>query len=252
MAMPEHVNSRAPDPGPEEAPSNHAEPSATLGTVSSAVHLTPGMPASVEPAAQPGEADSMTHLANDEEPPYSVVACRPEFWIDEINVCYLYSSRWLIKVGELLIEAKGALGHGKWMSMFGKDKLPFGLRTAEMFMRVARHPILSNRNCFSNLPVSWAVLYLLSGLSPDIVEEAIRIGDIHPELGLREARRLLQSARSSGPAALTPPPPPAFDLDRQVNRVCAFLKGQLAHWPLAHRGELAALLETLAAELRAE
>jgi len=252
MAMPEHVNSRAADPSPEEAPNNRAESSATLITVSSAAHLTPGMPASVEPAAQPGEADPMTQRANDEPPAEPAAASRPAFWIGEINLAYGCSPGRIIITGEILNQAKIALVHGQWMSMFEKGKLVFGLRTAEMFMRVARHPILSNRNYFSNLPASCAVLYLLSRLSPDLVEQAIRIGVIHPELKLREARRLFQSAQANEPSAPTQPAPPAFDLTRQSNRVCAYLTGQLKVWPQSYWPQLAALLETLAADLRSE
>jgi hypothetical protein len=67
----------------------------------------------------------------------------------------------IIETGKLLTAARQALGHGKWQTMFeGPDKLPFGERAAEMLMKIARDPVLSNPKFISVLPASWGTLHI--------------------------------------------------------------------------------------------
>src|SRR5262245_41259105 len=63
-----------------------------------------------------------------------------------------------VAVGKLLIEAKEKLPHGAFMAMIEHD-LPFGPRTAEKLMVIARDPVLSNPTHESDLSGSWTVLY---------------------------------------------------------------------------------------------
>jgi hypothetical protein len=72
-----------------------------------------------------------------------------------------------------------------------EDNLPFGLRTAENYMRIARHPVLSNPHHGSDLPASWRTLAELARLDPEALEQAIADGRVTPETGRSEALALV-------------------------------------------------------------
>jgi hypothetical protein len=233
-----------------EAPSNLDKSFIPLSAQSSSEGMSPGITGAVQQGGQLSPRDPVTQPVKADVPVQFVP--ETEGWIAEINLAFVCQTGWVFETGDRLLQANAELPHGQWMSMFESRKLKFGLRTGEMLMAVARHPTLRNSKYFSSLPSAWSILYVLSRLPAEFVEQGVLSGVIHPELKLAEARRLLRSARAGGPAAPNPPAPPPFDLDRQKNRVCDYLRGQLKHWPLAYLEELAALLETLAAVLREE
>jgi hypothetical protein len=86
----------------------------------------------------------------------------------------------IIETGKLLIEAKCQVGHGNWLE-FVEKKLPFGDRTADCLMEIARHPILSNSKFVSKLPPSWGTLHRLTDLDERELEELLENGTINCE-----------------------------------------------------------------------
>jgi len=82
----------------------------------------------------------------------------------------------IVEVGNLLIEAKNKLGHGRWQKF--TEGLPFSDRMAEMLMKIARNPILSNPKHVSNLPRSWATLYRMTYLPDGELEQMLENGTI--------------------------------------------------------------------------
>ena len=52
--------------------------------------------------------------------------------------------------------------HGECERMFGQSLVPFGIRSAQMLMAVAQHPVISNTKHVSFLPPSWGTLYELT------------------------------------------------------------------------------------------
>lgn len=86
----------------------------------------------------------------------------------------------IVETGRRLIEAKGRVGHGRWLDTV--DLLPFGERTAQALMKVARHPDLANTNHGADLPASWRTLEVLAQLPPGEVVKRIEAGEITPEL----------------------------------------------------------------------
>jgi hypothetical protein len=184
--------------------------------------------------------------------PAQDTAARPvQDWIEEINLACGYCTSGVIETGDLLLQAKHDLPHGQWMSMFESGKLKFGPRMAQMHMAVARHPTLRNSKYFSDLPSAWSILHVLSKLPPEVVEQEILSGAIHPELRLREAQRLLQGQRGDAHATAAGSNVPPFDLERQRKGLQGYLGRQRTRWPAEHHEELAALLESIVAELRA-
>ena len=84
---------------------------------------------------------------------------RAEQWADRICTQLGKSVEAIIEVGRLLVKAKADLAHGEWGRLFEDDLVPFGQRTADRLMAIARHPVLSNSTHVSNLPPSWGTLY---------------------------------------------------------------------------------------------
>jgi hypothetical protein len=83
-----------------------------------------------------------------------------------INTSWRKSVTAIIEAGRWLIEAKAELEHGEFQQMI-EDDLDFGSRTAEMLMRIAAHPVISNAKYVSHLPPSWGTLYEIACLPVD-------------------------------------------------------------------------------------
>jgi hypothetical protein len=117
-------------------------------------------------------------------------------WADKINTAWRRSVPAIIETGQLLRQAKKALGHGNWSKMAGDDslhmagKLDFELRIAQMLMRVAENPVLSNAKNFSFLPPVYSTLHQLTALDPDKLQRMIEDGGVNPRLRGREAKAL--------------------------------------------------------------
>ena len=82
-------------------------------------------------------------------------------WVTKISAAWQKQVSSIVAVGLALCQAKDALAHGAFLSMFkdykgnkyrGGQKLPFGSRTGEMLMDIAIHPILRDPKFVSNLP----------------------------------------------------------------------------------------------------
>lgn len=121
----------------------------------------------------------------------------------------------ILEAGRLLIEAKGALEHGRFRKMI-EGQLPFGARTAERLMKIAADPRLSKATHASLLPPSWTTLYELSQVPEDLFAKALADGRINPEMGRSDAQGLLNQARratrtarileDAAPVAMLPEP----------------------------------------------
>jgi hypothetical protein len=236
------------DCGTAEAPHNPAGSSTMSITATNPGGGSPATPSSHSAGGQPGEANPVNKQVKVEAPDQVDVTKR-HYWVTEVKRSNGYSVGWRIKSGQVLTWAKEDLPHGEWMAIFKTRQLSFSLRTAELRMAVARHPTLGNREYFSNLPSGWSALYVLSRLSVAVLEQAILDGTVHPDLKVAEAKRLL-SAEANGPANPAHPTPLPFDLGREKTCLLGRLRRQTTRWPSQYRGELATLLEGLAAELR--
>jgi hypothetical protein len=111
----------------------------------------------------------------------------------------------IVRAGEHLIAAKESLPHGEWLTMFtGSERaverpLPFKARWAQVLMRIARHPILSNAHYGARLPAAVKTLYTLAALPDETLRKAIDTGRIHPVMEQRDAEAL------AVPPAMAPP-----------------------------------------------
>src|SRR5262245_33269425 len=81
----------------------------------------------------------------------------------EINSAHVEAERWLreavhkaIRVGELLLQAKEAIGrHGQWTAWL-RENITFSDRLAQAYMRLARLPV-EKRNAVADLPLREAL-----------------------------------------------------------------------------------------------
>jgi Protein of unknown function (DUF3102) len=109
-----------------------------------------------------------------------------------------------VAIGKLLIDAKAQMPHGSFLEMIEYD-LPFGERTAQYLMVIARNEVLSNPKYSSLLPGTWTVLHELAlvdeKLGVGTLEAWIKAGKIHPGIKGREVEDLIDLQDAPQPRA---------------------------------------------------
>jgi hypothetical protein len=103
-----------------------------------------------------------------------------EEWAARITHLYKNTVSAIITVGQELIAAKASLRHGQFLPMIRRD-LPFKERTAQRFMQIAGHQVLSTASYWTYLPVSIGSLVELAKWEPDDLLNAIQRGNIRPD-----------------------------------------------------------------------
>ena len=95
----------------------------------------------------------------------------------------------IIETGQSLIDAKAELDHGAFEAMV-QMKLPFGSRTGQRLMAIAKHKIISNTKHVSLLPASWGTLYALTKLPDEILLTKFKDGAIHPKMERKDVANM--------------------------------------------------------------
>lgn len=103
-----------------------------------------------------------------------------EEWATRIRENRTGSVQAIVTVGRDLIEAKATLHHGEFEPMV--RSIPMNPRSAQRYMRIAKHPVLSDATHASLLPPSWSTLAELARVDPKRVKKAIGDGIVHPEM----------------------------------------------------------------------
>lgn len=126
-----------------------------------------------------------------------VAAATPEDWASRIRPHLQAAVENIISAGTELLAAKDALPHGA----FGQVVESLGLtrRTAQRFMAIARHPVLSNATHESHLPMAWTTLFELSKVDPEILETGLEAGTITPQTSRAEATELAKRSDADDP-----------------------------------------------------
>jgi hypothetical protein len=110
----------------------------------------------------------------------------------------------IIETGQFLLDAKKLMsGTGKWSKLFDKKlgDLPFSIDTAQLLMKVARHPVLSNTEHARSLPPSWYTLAVLSDATEKQVKQWIAAGDITPDTQRSAVEKLVNPKKAKAKAA---------------------------------------------------
>lgn len=199
------------------------------------------------PAANPGVATAVVVLSS--LPPIPAPDPDVNDWVSKINEAVGEGVAWLLETGKHLVEAKAALGHGRWMAMFESGQIQIGLRSAETFMRIAEHRTLSDSQHHAILPPSLTTLDVLAGGSVEVIEAGIKAGAIHAELTAKEARSYLR-AHKPNPTAETRKA--RFNEAKRLQYVEGVLSKELERWPYEAVGPLADLLASYAEDLRSD
>lgn len=169
-------------------------------------------------------------------------------WRETINEHLDNGIRNLLEAGCALIEAKAALGHGNFLSLFKPGKLRIDVRTAQLLMRVANNPTISNAKNFSHLPSSLTSLNALARLDERKLQIAIDQGKITPHLTIVEVNCLVKKykenvkikAAISAPEFVptTPSEFENFDINDSLNRILRCLDVEFQNCPEEHLGQL--------------
>jgi len=123
------------------------------------------------------------------------------YWSSAIRDSWQKSTAGIIETGALLIQASEQLQR----DVFAAMKLPFGIRTRQMLMRIAAHPILANHG--SRLPPCWRTLYELCKLPNEILQAKIEDGTVNPDMERRHVMALLNALLNKQPKTQAPPKP---------------------------------------------
>jgi hypothetical protein len=121
-------------------------------------------------------------------------------WAKRIRAASRKTVESMIQTGKLLVEAKAKLKHGEFIAMLRSD-LPFGPRTAQRLMRIARNPAISKASNWSHLPEALSTLSDLAALSPKTVNLKVASGEINP--GTTRAQLRVETPRERPSAPLT-------------------------------------------------
>jgi hypothetical protein len=96
----------------------------------------------------------------------------------ELDRALARSTDWAMRIAEA------------WQSSVAniESDLPFSPRTAQMLMKIAEHPGITNAKHVSLLPPSWGTLHALTKLPSDEFERRIADGSIRPDLERKEIK----------------------------------------------------------------
>jgi hypothetical protein len=122
------------------------------------------------------------------------------YWAGRINRDLRSVGQGIIKTGQTLLRAKAKLAHGQWGALFANKLIPISERTAQRFMAIASHPILSNPTHVSHLPPTWGTLYELTRVDPETLTFAVEDGRIHPGMERRDVKALLPPKPTAKPS----------------------------------------------------
>jgi N6-adenosine-specific RNA methylase IME4 len=111
-----------------------------------------------------------------------------------IAECWQQSVEAVIETGRLLCAAKDALDHGEFQPMI-EQNLPFGTRTANKLMAIARDDRLQKGLTVSHLPPSWGTLYEITKLDDPTLEARIADGTIRPDMERRDIATAVKATR---------------------------------------------------------
>jgi hypothetical protein len=94
----------------------------------------------------------------------------------------------ILLIGRLFLAANKAKRHGGWGRMFKghpqaiERPVRYSVTKAKMYMKVAQHPTLSNRNLGYDLPPSLSALYQLTFIPEPLLSQLIAEGIITPDI----------------------------------------------------------------------
>jgi hypothetical protein len=115
-------------------------------------------------------------------------------WANRISSRWRQSVEGILDVGQLLLTAKSNLAHGEFGAMI-QERLPFGPRTAQLLMAIARSPLLRDPKSISLLPPNWGTLAALARLDAATLQAAFDKKLIRADLKPSDVQPIALEAR---------------------------------------------------------
>jgi hypothetical protein len=107
------------------------------------------------------------------------------YWSSAIRESWQKSTESIFETGRRLLQAREELDR----DVFNAMRLPFGMRTKQMLIRIAEHPIFANHG--SQLPPCWRTLYELTKLNDNVLRGLLEDGTINPGMQRKDVSALL-------------------------------------------------------------
>lgn len=145
------------------------------------------------------------------------------------------SARAIVDLGRLIRAAKEALGHGKWLALFKQKRPGFGLRRAEMLLKIGGNETLAKSQWFASLPHGIVVLFELSHIPAEQLERLLDAGKVHQRLTRAQARTLAGRDKNDHERA--------FDLGKAEQRLKNLLDKEVERWPGEQLGGFVTVVE---------
>jgi hypothetical protein len=122
-----------------------------------------------------------------------------EEWAEVIRHDLTTGTAAYISAGAKFIQAKKALKktNGSFTHLV-TVLLGYDLDTAERWMEIARHSVLSDSANSRILPTAWTTLYTLSRIPPKLLHKHIADGTVHARLSGKAATQLLKRGANGG------------------------------------------------------
>jgi hypothetical protein len=122
-----------------------------------------------------------------------------EDWAEAIRLDLVAGTASYINAGRKFLQAKQALKrtNGSFIHLV-TDLLGYDLDTAERWMEIARHPVLSDSANSRILPTAWTTLYTLSRIPPKLLQKHVVDGTVHARLSGKAATQLLKRGANGG------------------------------------------------------
>ena len=160
-------------------------------------------------------------------------------WAKAITLEHGKTVESILAIGHLFLAAKKMLPHGEFQHVF--VDLPIDRRMAEIYMAIARNPVIGNAKHISHLPIAVSTLYQLCRLPPAVLQGAIAHGRVHPGLQRDEVRALF--------ASTTPAVDETWSLDEREEYWRYQFNDELTEAPAEERDNLLAMWQRLLGEM---
>lgn len=107
-------------------------------------------------------------------------------YVEAITTAWHSAREEVIRVGQLIAQAKAELPHGAFTAMI-EEELPFSANTAQRLMKIGTDEKLTNTALVQHLPNSWSILHELTKLDNNKFLEGIGTGRIHSDMSRKDA-----------------------------------------------------------------
>jgi hypothetical protein len=112
-----------------------------------------------------------------------------------VNACQNQIYWQQVKIGQILCDAKQSLPLELWRELFLHNSLPFGIRAAQILIRIAEHPVFGREEFSDRVPRTISAVNELVDLDEATILWAIENGKIYSRMTIAEAKNFARLQR---------------------------------------------------------